>query len=263
MSGAAQQPDRIHIVIPAFNEAATIGEIVRQCHAVIGSPCVIVVDDGSRDGTALIAERNGARVLRHPDNQGKGRSLMDGMRVALADGAAAAATLDGDGQHRPQDLPRLLKCSQGWPEHIVMGSRRMSSKAAPRTRRIANRVADFWVSWAARHPIDDSQSGFRVYPRRVMRLIAERPSLAHGFAFESEILIEAGRVGILTVAVDIPTIYGDVLQRRSHFQPVADTTKIVLMVGAKLLAWKMDPTGLWRSLTLQRLHDTSRHAAVD
>jgi glycosyltransferase involved in cell wall biosynthesis len=263
MSGAAQLPDRIHIVIPAFNEAATIGEIVRQCRAVIDSPCVIVVDDGSRDDTALIAEKNGARVLQHRNNQGKGMSLMDGMRVAFAEGASAAATLDGDGQHRPQDLPRLLKCSQDWPEHIVVGSRRISSKAAPHVRRIANRVADFWVSWAARHPIDDSQSGFRVYPRGVMRLIAERPSLAHGFAFESEILIEAGRIGILTVAVDIPTIYGDVLQRRSHYQPVADTTKIVLMVGSKLLARKMDPTGLWRSLTLQRRHDISRHAAID
>lgn len=268
MSGTARQPerdraDRIYLVIPAFNEAAMIGEIVYQCRAAIDSPCVIVVDDGSHDDTAVIAERSGAKVLRHRDNQGKGASLMDGMRVAMADGAAAVVTLDADGQHRPQDLPRLLACSRAWPGHIVIGSRRRSSKAAPRARRIANRVADFWVSWAARHPIDDSQSGFRVYPGLVMRLIAERPSLAHGFAFESEILIEAGRAGIPTVAVDIPTIYGSALHRRSHFRPVADTTKIVLMVGGKLLAWKMDPTGLWRSLALQRLRDISRHTAVD
>jgi hypothetical protein len=268
MSGAARQPerdrrDRVHIVIPAFNEAATIGEIVRQCRAAIDSACIIVVDDGSCDGTAAIATQTTAKVLRHCTNQGKGAALMEGMGAAIANGAAAVVTLDGDGQHRPQDLQRLLASSSVWPGHIVIGSRRAGGKAAPRARRIANRIADFWVSWAARHPIEDSQSGFRVYPAPVIHLIAERPHLAHGFAFESELLIEAGRIGIHTVAVDIPAIYGGVLLRRSHFRPVADITKIVLMVAGKLLAWKMDPIGLWRSLTLRRLRDTSGHTAVD
>lgn len=253
----------MYIVIPALNEAATIGEIVRQCHATLDSPCVIVVDDGSHDDTPVVAAQNGATVLRHHTNEGKGASLVDGMRAAVARGASAVVTMDGDGQHRPQDVSRLLVCSQAWPGHIVIGSRRASGKAAPRARRIANRIADFWVSWAARHPIDDSQSGFRVYPNRVLSLVAERPSLTHGFAFESEILIDAGRAGIRTIAVDIPTIYGSVLQRRSHFRPVADITKIVLMVAGKLLVRMMDPIGLWRALTLRRLHDGSCHAAVD
>ena len=136
-------------------------------------------------------------------NQGKGASLMDGMRYALAQRAACVVTLDGDGQHRPEDLSRLLACGQSWPGRIVIGSRRASGRAAPRARFIANRVADFWVSWAARHPIDDSQSGFRVYPAELLRLIAARAALARGFAFESEILIEAARLGFHTVAVDI------------------------------------------------------------
>ena len=254
---------RVYIVIPALNEAATIGEIVHQCHTAAASLCVIVVDDGSHDDTATVAAQNGATVLRHHVNQGKGASLTDGMRAAVAGGATVVVTLDGDGQHRPQDLPRLLACSLAWPEHIVIGSRRASGQGAPRARRIANRIADFWVSWAARHPIDDSQSGFRVYPARALNLIAERPSLAGGFAFESEILIEAGRAGIQTVAVDIPTIYGSVLQRQSHFRPVADITRIVLMVAGKLLTRMMDPVGLWRALTLRRLHAGSCHAAVD
>jgi glycosyltransferase involved in cell wall biosynthesis len=255
--------DQVFVVIPALDEAATIGEIVSQCRAILDSPCVVVVDDGSHDNTAAVAEQNGATVLHHQTNQGKGASLMDGMRAAVAGGATAVVTLDGDGQHRPQDVLRLLECSRTWPEHIVIGSRRAGGKAAPRARRIANRIADFWVSWAARHPIDDSQSGFRIYPARVLSLIAERPSLARGFAFESEILIEAGRAGIQTIAVDIPTIYGSVLRRRSHFRPIADITTIVLMVGGKLLARMMDPVGLWRALTLKRLHDSSCHAAVD
>jgi glycosyltransferase involved in cell wall biosynthesis len=255
----ADQSGRVCIVIPAYNEAATIGDIVRRCLVTLNFPClIIVVDDGSRDHTGDIAAQNGATVLRHAVNQGKGASLMNGMRVALAEGAACVVSLDGDGQHRPEDIPRLLACGQCWPGRIVIGSRRASGGTAPRARFVANRVADFWVSWAARHPIDDSQSGFRVHPAALVRLIAARPAMARGFAFESEMLIEAARLGFRTIAVDIPTIYGCALQRPSHFRPVADITRIVLMVAGKLLARGMDPVGLWRSLTLPRLRDTSR-----
>jgi hypothetical protein len=147
----------------------------------------------------------------------------------------------------------MLVGSLAWPGHIVVGSRRASGRDAPRARFIANRVADFWVSWAAGHPIDDSQSGFRVYPAALIRALAGRPPLARGFAFESEALIEAARLGFSTVAVDIPTIYGDALRRPSHFRPVADITRIVVMVAGKLFRRGMDPAGLWRSLTLPRL----------
>jgi hypothetical protein len=161
--------------------------------------------------------------------------------------------LDGDGQHRPEDLPRLLESSRQWPGHIIVGSRRTSGHAAPRARFIANRVADFWISWAASHPIDDSQCGFRVYPAALVQRLAACPPKATGFAFESEILIEAARLGCFTVAVDIPTVYGAALRRGSHFRPVADITRIVLMVARRLLRAGMNPLGLWRSLTLQRL----------
>jgi glycosyltransferase involved in cell wall biosynthesis len=254
---ASDQPGRVCIVIPAYDEAAMIGDILRRCRAVLASACIIVVDDGSRDNTGGIAAQSGATVLRHAKNQGKGASLMDGMHIALAQQATCVVTLDGDGQHRPEDLPRLLACGQSWPRRVVIGSRRASGRAAPRARFIANRVADFWVSWAARHPIDDSQSGFRVYPADLLRVITARSVLARGFAFDSEILIEAARLGFLTAAVDIATIYGSQLRRPSHFRPVADITRIVLMVAGKLLARGMDPIGLWQSLTLPRVRDTS------
>jgi hypothetical protein len=243
---------RIVIVIPAYDEAATIAALVRQCCALAEVSRVIVVDDGSRDATGQLAAAAGAAVLHHATNCGKGASLRDGLCAALAAGAEQIATLDGDGQHRPEDLPRLLACGRHWPGHIVIGSRRAASRNAPRARRAANRVADFWVSWAARHPIDDSQSGLRVYPPAVVRQVAARRDPAGGFAFESEVLIEAGRRGIRTVAVDVPAIYGAGL-RPSHFQPVADITRIVLMVAGKLLRVGMDPVGLWRALTAPRL----------
>jgi glycosyltransferase involved in cell wall biosynthesis len=243
---------RVAVVIPAYDEAATIADLVHRCGMLAEISQVIVVDDCSRDATARLASEAGAQVLRHDTNQGKGASLRDGMRAALAAGADHIATLDGDGQHRPEDLPRLLSCCRDWPGQIVIGSRRAASATAPRARVIANRVADFWVSWAARHPIDDSQSGFRIYPAEVARRVPLRPDVATGFAFESEVLIEAGRLGVRTVAVDIPAIYGAGL-RASHFRPVTDITRIVRMVAGKLLRTWMDPIGLWRSLTGPRL----------
>ena len=245
--------DNVYVVIPAYQEAATIGLIVGRCRMLPEVSCVVVVDDGSHDETARIAAESGGIVLRHTHNLGKGASLMRGMLAAVQAGAAHVATLDGDCQHRPEDLPRLLECSRQWPRHIIVGSRRASGHAAPRARFIANRIADFWISWAAGHPIDDSQSGYRVYPAELVQQLAARPPKATGFAFESEILIEAARLGFRTAAVDIATFYGISLKRRSHFRPVADITHIVLMVARKLLRAGMDPIGLWRSLTLQRV----------
>jgi glycosyltransferase involved in cell wall biosynthesis len=260
MPGAMTQPidggnrnaARVAVVIPAYEEACTIAALVQRCRRLAQVSQVFVVDDCSRDATARLAAEAGAQVLRHATNQGKGASLRDGMRAALTVGVDRIATLDGDGQHQPEDLPRLLACCRDWPGQIVIGSRRGGRTNAPRARAIANRVADFWVSWAARHPIEDSQSGYRVYPTEIVRTVALRPDLATGFAFESEILVEAGRLGVRTVAVDIPAIYGTGL-RASHFRPVRDITGIVLMVGSKLLRTGMDPIGLWRSLTRCRL----------
>ncbi len=233
-------------VIPAYDEAATIAGIVLACLVRVDG--VIVVDDGSRDDTAARAEAAGALVLRHPRNLGKGASLGRGMAAALARGAALIVTLDGDGQHRPEDLPALLARARASPGCIVIGSRLADRANAPRARSVANRIADFWVSWAARHPIEDSQSGFRVYPAPVLAALSGPRARARGFAFESEILIEAGRLGVPAVPVPIPAIYGARLRRRSHFRPVRDITRIVLMVALKLLRRGMDPAGLWRSL---------------
>jgi glycosyltransferase involved in cell wall biosynthesis len=234
-------------VVPAYGEAATIAGVVAGASRV--ADCVIVVDDGSTDGTAEIAAAAGALVVGNPENLGKGESLRRGMTRALELGAAQVVTLDGDGQHRPDDVPRLVARAAERPGRIVIGSRRAAAGAgAPRARYVANRVADFWVSWAARGPIDDSQSGLRLYPAEVLRRLDLDRWRAGRFAFESELLIDAGRLGIGTASVPIGSLYEDVLRRPSHFRPVVDIARIVRMVAGKLLRRGMDPAGLWRSL---------------
>lgn len=236
----------VAIVIPAFQEAATIQDVVRRCRATLPGALLLVVDDGSTDGTAALAAEAGARVLASQGNEGKGAALRRGMRVALGQGATLIATLDGDGQHRPEDLPRLL--AETGPGRFVIGSRRHSSAGQPAARRFANRFADFWISWAARHPVMDSQCGFRIYPAAALGDLSRYEGRAPGFSFESEVLIDAARAGWRTVPVGIEVLYGETLRRPSHFRPAADIAKIVRMVAGKLLARGMDPVGLVRSL---------------
>jgi glycosyltransferase involved in cell wall biosynthesis len=243
---------RLAVVIPAFNEAATVGDIVERCRRAVPEAELLVVDDGSSDGTAVRAAAAGAAVVRGASRCGKGAALAVGFGRVLASGAALVATLDADGQHCPEDLPRLLAASRAWPDRVVIGSRRAGSAAAPAARRCANRVADFWISWAARAPIEDSQSGFRIYPAELLRAVDAGRRMATGFAFESEMLIEAARRGYRTVSVPIPVIYGRALRRKSYFRPVADTTRIVVVVAGRLLRRGGDPVGLWQSLRLER-----------
>ncbi len=238
-------PPGFAVVVPAFQEAATIAALVVRLRATLPGVVPLVVDDGSTDGTGAIAAAAGAEVIAAPANEGKGAALRRGMRAALARGAQYVATLDGDGQHRPEDLPRLAAMARA--DRIVIGSRR-NAAGQPAARRRANRVADFWISWAAGHHVADSQSGLRIYPHAALLDLDRYEGRALRFSFESEILIDAARAGITTVAADIPALYAGTLQRQSHFRPVADIARIVMMVAGKLLARGMDPAGLYRSL---------------
>ena len=237
----------IAVVIPAYNEAATIAAIVHRARRQVEP--VIVVDDGSRDATAVQAEAAGAVVVRQPTNQGKGASLWRGMQTALAQGAEAVITLDADGQHRPEDIPKLLDARQRWPDCPILAARLTCREAAPPLRRFANGMADFWVSWAAGCPIPDTQSGFRLYPAEFLRQASGPEPERRGFAFESALLMQAGRQRRYPKVVVIETIYHP-QGRPSHYRPWRDTLRIVDLVAWSLLRRGLYPLGLLRSLRL-------------
>ncbi len=239
------QWDGVWIAIPAYQEESTIRALAEDALALCER--VIVVDDGSNDGTRAQLESLPITLLSHAQNRGKAASLRTAFEFALAQDARCVIALDGDGQHDPADAPGLLAAWQRNPDMIVIGSRLHDRSQFPLARYRANRFACFWISWAAGHPIADSQSGFRVYSKDVMRIALGGKVRGSRFTFESEILIEAARRGHRTLAVAIPGRY-PVLARASHFRPVIDIAKIVIMVGGRLLASGMAPLGLWRSL---------------
>lgn len=245
-------------VIPAFNEAATIREVVERAMRQVAR--VIVVDDGSCDGTSVALGELPVTVLRNERNLGKAHSLMRGMDEAFRHGAVAVVTLDGDGQHAPEEIPRLLSVLRADARSIAIGSRLHDAPNIPLDRYLANRFANFWIGWAAGQRIDDSQSGFRVYSEAAWREVLQRCG-TQGFVLESEALIEAGRAGFRLIAVPVPAIYAT-RARRSHFHPVLDIVRITRMVSWKLLSRGLYVSGLVRLLRAERLQsaETSREA---
>jgi glycosyltransferase involved in cell wall biosynthesis len=236
---------KLAVVIPAYNEAATIANVALRASRVCER--VIVVDDGSQDGTAERLQGLNVTVLRNDNNRGKATSIWRGAQHALAGSADAVVTLDGDGQHRPEDIPRLAKAAHGRPQSIVIGARLRNRASTPPLRLFGNRCADFWISWAAGHPICDSQSGFRLYPAPVFRFCRRPEGRREGFVFESEVLIDAVRGGYYTLPVEIEAVY-PAGNRASHYRPIRDTLLIIRMVAWKLIGYGLYPQGLLRSL---------------
>lgn len=216
----------VAVVIPALNEALRIREVVegalRECDRVI------VIDDGSDDGTADKIADLPVTLLRHAQRMGKGASLRDGFREALRQDAAAVLTMDGDGQHRAEDIPRLLDAANRHPGLIVIGARLRKRSQQPTYRRIANEFGDWGIAWGCGFRIADSQSGHRVYPAAVAAL---QDVPGEDFVYEAQLLISAARrLGVGAVSVPIESRYAcaDVPQafRKSHFRPLRDLYRI-------------------------------------
>ncbi len=220
------------IVIPVFDEAATIGDIVRRaCRH--GS--VLVVDDGSSDASAEVASAAGADVVRLDRRRGKGTALQRGFQEALARGAHRVVTLDGDGQHDPGDIPRLLRAAAEFPEAIIIGGRlgRLSEapeRVIPPGRLAALRVAGLFINWLTGAPVADTQSGFRVYPAAL--LSAER-RLRGGFVLESELLLRGAAAGRELRDVPITPIH--FTDRHSRFRPVRDGLAVGAFLAGRIL----------------------------
>ncbi len=213
---------KIIALIPCFNEEQHIADVVAGCKKA--GLDAIVVDDCSDDGTAAAAEAAGAQVVSHEVNRGKGAAMETGMRTAREAGFDAVLTLDGDGQHSPDDIPKFLAAAEEGAPDMVIGTRMGDVSTMPLVRKLTNRFMSWLISKLARTRVTDSQSGFRLVKlslRDEIKVEGER------FDAESEIIIKAGRAGKRIVEVPIQTIYGD---ERSKINPVRDTIRFIALV---------------------------------
>ncbi|MDI6606461.1 MAG: glycosyltransferase family 2 protein, partial [Candidatus Omnitrophota bacterium] len=181
---------RTCIIIPTYNEAGAIGDLVEKIRRQ--DLDVVVVDDGSEDNTSGIAREKGAVVLRNPRNEGKGASLKEGFNFALGEDYDAVITMDGDGQHRPDDIPyfmRLAKYSEGG---IFIGNRMSKARNMPLPRLWTNKFMSWLISVIVKQRIPDTQCGFRLIKKDVLKKVRLKTSK---YETESEILIRAARAG--------------------------------------------------------------------
>lgn len=224
---------RFVIAIPALNASGTVGAVVQACRQQ-GAEEIVVVDDGSTDGTGAVAADNGAHVIRHARNLGKGAALKTAFEYALARGCDAVVTLDADGQHLPQDMPKLLATWRETGADLVIGGRaHLFSGMLPR-RRIANRVSAWAIGKLSRTGVSDSQSGFRLYSARLLRAFRLR---ADGFDMESEVIVRAGCNGFRVATAPIGLGFVDGVAT-SHYRPLLDSLRIAWTVFRARLLWR-------------------------
>jgi glycosyltransferase involved in cell wall biosynthesis len=216
-------------LIPAYQAAASIGDVVRGVKGVL--PAVMVIDDGSTDATAAAARAAGAEVVQHVQNRGKGAALVTGFTHLAGAGASHALTLDADGQHLPSEIPKLLAASARAPRALVIGVRQKEGHTIRGINRFGNWVADRIMTSIAGTALPDTQSGFRVYPLAATLALGAEGSR---FDFETEILLRAARAGIPLEGVPVVVHYPPVAERVSHYRPWVDTLRIIRTVARVL-----------------------------
>lgn len=191
-------------VIPAFNEATRIGDVVRGALPFVDD--VIVVVDGSTDGTESVARAAGASVIVHAENCGAGAATMTGLEAARRRGYDVAITLDADGQHATADIPRLVEALQKERADLVIANRFGQKNAIPFVRRIANTIGNVVTFLATGRYLPDTQCGFKVFGPKALSEIQLKMS---GFEFCTEVIREAAKNHWKIVSIPSKVVYSE------------------------------------------------------
>jgi glycosyltransferase involved in cell wall biosynthesis len=216
----AMRPDDVLAVIPAYNAAPFVADVIRQASAYVP---VLVVNDGSTDGTLDAARPTDARVIDQQPNQGKGVALKRGFSESLALGGRAVITLDADGQHDPNEIPLFLECYERTGADLIIGERDFSRM--PVVRRVSNSVGRQAFSWAIGRRVRDNQSGYRLLSRRLMEVLLQ--SKERGYEFEMDMIVQCVKRGWMVAGVSIATIYGE---EKSNIKPMQHVVRFFRMV---------------------------------
>jgi glycosyltransferase involved in cell wall biosynthesis len=233
------------VIIPVFNHAATVRGVVDSVRAVVGPEVpIVVVDDGSSDGSGpACAGAAGVTILRHKRNRGKGAALLTGFRHLQSTGITHAVSVDADGQHRAEDVERVVACAREHPRDLIVGWRDMEAAArrgvqVPTRSRQGRDAARFWLRVQTGQHIPDTQCGLRVYP------LAQLLAVGYWFGrydFETEVLARMGWAGLWIRSVPVDCVYFSGRSRVSHFRPLMDTLRgirvNVVLVARRLFPW--------------------------
>jgi glycosyltransferase involved in cell wall biosynthesis len=221
--------ERLAAIVPAYNAASHIEQVIASIKRYIPARNIIVVDDASTDGTFAAAERSGVVVIRHEMNRGKGGAI----RTAIAQLPAlhsidAVIMLDADGQHDPDEIPRFAEQFIKGRGDLIVGNRMAGRGGMPALRVFTNRLTSAIISMRAGRRVPDSQNGYRLVRAA---LLARLDLVTSRYEIDSEIIIKACRAGARVSSIPVRTIYGS---ERSSIRPIHDTARFIALVMRSL-----------------------------
>jgi len=219
---------RVLVVVPAFNEQGTIKKVLLDIFAHVPQHDLLVIDDGSTDRTASIAENSGASLLRHGKNRGKGAAIESGLEYARRSNCGWAIMMDADGQHSAESLPLFLSEIALNRADFIIGNRMNDREGMPAHRILSNGVTSIILSLLAGGRLHDTQCGFRAV--RLSKL-KRRPFRSRGFQVESEMILRMGRAKARFREIEVPSIYG---KESSSMVPFLDTMRFLRLIVRSL-----------------------------
>ena len=236
------------VIIPTYNNGKTLAAVIEEVCRY--APDILVVNDGSTDDTADILKRYPAiRVITHPINRGKGTALKHGLSQARREGFRYAITIDSDGQHFASDIPRFIEAIEKEPDTLLVGARNLASDNMPSRNTFANKFSNFWFRLETGLKLEDTQSGYRLYPLRKMN-VQSRWYTAK-YEFELEAIVFAAWRDVAVKNIPIHVYYPPQEERVSHFRPFRDFTRISVLNTVLVLItllWIL-PRNLFRKLS--------------
>jgi len=228
MSPTLSQQDLLNstsfcVIVPTYNNHKTLRKVLDSVLNFTSN--VIIINDGSTDETfEILKHYSHLTQIHHPKNLGKGRALRNGFRKAIEMKFEYAITIDSDGQHFASDIPGFIEEIQNEPNSLLIGSRNMTQENVPKKSSFGNKFSNFWFKFETGIKLEDTQSGFRLYP---LNLIPKK-FYTNKFEFEIEVIVRSSWKGIVVKNIPIQVLY-DPAERVSHFRPFRDFTRISIL----------------------------------
>ena len=211
------------VIVPTYNNHKTLKKVLDSILDFTSN--IIIVNDGSTDTTnEILKQYSELTQIHHPQNIGKGRALRNGFRKAIEMHFEYVITIDSDGQHFASDIPNFIAAIQNEPNALLIGSRNMTQENVPKKSSFGNKFSNFWFKFETGIVLEDTQSGFRLYP---LKLIPKQ-FYTNKFEFEIEVIVRSAWKGIVVKNIPIQILY-DPAERVSHFRPFKDFTRISIL----------------------------------
>lgn len=237
------------VLIPTYNNAASIADVINGVLEFTSN--IVIVNDGSTDKTAsILAEYPDLMVVNHPKNMGKGMALRTGFKAAFQKGYKYAIAIDSDGQHYPDDLHLFIDQIELHPKAIIIGARNMDQPNVPGKSTVGNRASSFWFWVVTGIKLQDTQSGYRLYPLAPINTIH---FITRKYEFEIEVMVRSFWKGVDVLSIPIKVFYPPADERVTHFRPFKDVTRITLLniVFVLLAAFWFTPIRLIKNFSFK------------